>query len=133
MIPKKFFSNLLFRLVPDPDSMMATPKMTEDEAAAKIGEGPVLIVMDATTLGTSSLREEIQNVAKKHNIKVQTDFTPGGGTDAGRMHLAHDGAPVISMAIATRYIHSHGSIIHEDDYNTCVDLIVNFINELKAK
>ncbi len=110
-----------------------TPKMKPNEAMAEIGKGPVAIVMDATTIGNVELRRQIVEVAKSLNIEIQFDFLVVGGTDAGRMHLAHDGSPAISLAIATRYIHSHGSIVHEDDYYEMVAVITKFIIELTGE
>ena len=36
-------------------------------------------------------------VAEELNIPYQFDVTPGGATDAAKMHLAHDGAPAMSV------------------------------------
>ncbi len=109
-----------------------TPKMTKKESMSNLGEGPQIMILDGTTFGHVHLREKMLEVANKHNINVQLDFTPGGGTDAGKMHLAHDGAPGMSISIATRYIHSHLSIINLKDVEALIDLLVAFcqvINE----
>ncbi len=103
-----------------------TPKMTNKESMSNLGEGPQIMVMDRTTFGHVGLREQILQVAKTNNIKFQLDFTPGGGTDAGKMHLAHDGALGMSISIATRYIHSHLSIINTQDVEALIDLLVAF-------
>lgn len=103
-----------------------TPKMTNKESMSKLGDGPQIMVMDGTTFGHVNLREFMLNIAKKNDIKVQLDFIPGGGTDAGKMHLAHDGALGMSIAIATRYIHSHLSVININDVNMLIDLLVEF-------
>ncbi|WP_199874250.1 hypothetical protein [Paraclostridium bifermentans] len=36
----------------------------------------------------------------------------------------------MSIGIPTRYIHSHASIIHKDDYDNTVKLISEFIKRL---
>jgi endoglucanase len=41
--------------------------------------------------------------------------------------LAHDGAPSMSLGIPARYIHSHTSMIHQDDYENTVKLLTEFI------
>jgi putative aminopeptidase FrvX len=33
------------------------------------------------------LRQHVKEVAKQHHIDVQWDTTPGGGTDAGSIHV----------------------------------------------
>jgi endoglucanase len=107
-----------------------TPKLTEDEAVCRLGDGAVVTVMDGTTMGHVSLREYMLEIANKHDIKTQLDFMIGGGTDAGRMHLAHDGSPAMSLAVCTRYIHSHASVIHKDDVEALINLIVKFIETI---
>ena len=108
-----------------------TPKMTIDEAQSKIGKGPQIIVMDRSTFGNVDLRKKMLEVAFKHDIDTQLDFVPGGGTDAGNMHLAHDGAQGMSISIATRYIHSHLSIIHKKDVEQLIELLTQFCLEVK--
>ena len=46
------------------------------------------------------------------------------------MHLAHDGALGLSIGIPTRYMHSHTSIIHYDDYENTVKLILAVVKKL---
>ena len=110
-----------------------TPKMTADEAECKIGNGPVITIMDATTMGHVGLREYMLKIADEKNLKYQFDFMPGGATDAGRMHLSHDGSPAMSMAVSTRYIHSHASVIHADDVVGFIDLLVEFITNISSQ
>lgn len=122
----------------DPDIAIAvdtgiagdTPKMTNNDSMSKLGDGPQIMVMDGGTFGNPQLREVMLDIAKKHNVKVQLDFTPGGGTDAGKMHLAHDGAPAMSISIATRYIHSHISIINLKDVEMLIELLTAFCENM---
>lgn len=55
---------------------------------------------------------------------------PGGGTDAGATHLTGEGVPSIAITIATRYIHTHGAILHRDDYENTVKLITEVVKRL---
>ena len=110
-----------------------TPGMTRDDSMSKLGEGLQMIVMDRTTFGHVNLRKKLEEIAKEKNIKYQLDFTPGGGTDAGEMHLTHDGALGISLSVATRYIHSHLSIINKKDVDNLIDLMVEFCKYLNEE
>lgn len=56
----------------------------------------------------------------------------GGGTDSGSIHLTADGVPSLSITIATRYIHSHAAILHRDDFENAVKLIVETIKKLDS-
>lgn len=38
----------------------------------------------------------------------------------------------MSITIATRYIHSHAAMLHRDDFENAVSLIVEVIKELDA-
>src|SRR5690625_3762101 len=54
----------------------------------------------------------------------------GGGTDSGSIHLTANGVPALSITVATRYIHSHAAILHRDDFENAVKLIVETIKKL---
>ena len=44
-----------------------------------------------------------------------------------------NGIPSLSIGIATRYIHSHAGILHRDDYENTVKLIVEVIKKLDRR
>jgi putative aminopeptidase FrvX len=56
-----------------------------------------------------------------------------GGTDSGEIHKSHDGALNCTLSIPSRYIHSHYSIIHQDDYDATIKLITAFAKRLDEK
>ena len=57
-------------------------------------------------------------------------FIPGGGTDAGSQHTSLNGIPSLAITVPVRYLHSHTSVIHEDDYLNMVELLVAVVKEL---
>ncbi|MDF2787942.1 MAG: peptidase [Neobacillus sp.] len=107
-----------------------TPGISEKEAMSKMGKGPQIILYDATLVAHKGLRDFIINVAEELNIPYQFDVIPGGGTDAGPIHTTHNGVPSIPITIATRYIHTHAAMLHRDDYENAVKLIVEVIKRL---
>lgn len=107
-----------------------TPGMTNLGSDTAIGNGPVVILMDASNVAHQGLRQHIKEVAKKHYITVQWDTTPGGGTDAGSLHVANEGIPTISIGVALRYMHSNVSVLHTDDYENSVRLVTEIIRSL---
>lgn len=107
-----------------------TPGISEKEALSKLGKGPQIILYDASMVGHKGVRDFVTDVADKHNIPYQFDSVPGGGTDSGKIHLTGNGVPSLSITIATRYLHTAASIIHRDDYENAVKLIVACIKEL---
>jgi endoglucanase len=108
-----------------------TPGVTPDDAAGKIGQGPVLVVYDRTMVPHAGLRNFVIDVAEKENIPMQYDRVMGG-TDAGSIHLHNRGVPSLVFGIPTRYIHSHNAILHVDDFTNCVKLLVAIIKHLDA-
>jgi putative aminopeptidase FrvX len=107
-----------------------TPGITEKEALSKMGEGPQIIIYDASMVSHKGLRDLVTDTADELNIPYQFDAVPGGGTDSGAIHLTHNGVPALSITIATRYIHSHAAMLHRDDYENAVKLIVEVIKRL---
>ncbi|WP_316570918.1 M42 family metallopeptidase [Neobacillus sp. YIM B06451] len=107
-----------------------TPGVTEKEALGKMGNGPQIILYDASMVSHKGLRDFITDTADELNIPYQFDTVPGGGTDAGAIHLSHNGVPSLAITIATRYIHSHAAMLHRDDYENAVKLIVEVIKRL---
>jgi len=107
-----------------------TPGITEREAMSKMGKGPQIVVYDASMVAHKGLRDFVTDTADELNIPYQFESIPGGGTDAGSIHLTHNGVPALAITIATRYIHSHAAMLHRDDYENAVKLIVEVIKRL---
>lgn len=107
-----------------------TPGITPKESNSKMGAGPQIVVYDASMVSHRGLREFVLDVAEENNIPYQFEAMAGGGTDAGSMHITANGVPALSIGIATRYIHSHAGILHRDDYENAVKLIVEVIKKL---
>ncbi|MEK5232828.1 M42 family metallopeptidase [Lysinibacillus sp. FSL K6-0232] len=107
-----------------------TPGVTAKESTSKMGAGPQIVVYDASMVSHRGLREFVLDVADDNNIPYQFETMAGGGTDAGSIHLTANGVPALSIGIATRYIHSHAGILHRDDYDNAVKLMVEVIKKL---
>lgn len=79
------------------------------------------------------LRDFVVKTADEHNIPYQFESMAGGGTDSGAIHLTANGVPSLSITVATRYIHTHAAILHRDDYENAVKLIVEVIKKLDTE
>ncbi|MDY0074794.1 MAG: M42 family metallopeptidase [Acholeplasmataceae bacterium] len=104
-----------------------------DPSEQSLGKGPQILLYDTGLIPHQALRRFVIEVAKEEKIPYQEAFITGGRTDAGHMHLAHEGAASLSIGIPTRYMHSHTSIIHYDDYQNTVKLLLAVIKRLDAK
>lgn len=107
-----------------------TPGVSEKEAQGKMGKGPQIILYDASMVSHKGLRDFVTDTADELGIPYQFDAIAGGGTDSGAIHITHKGVPSLSITIATRYIHSHAAMLHRDDYENAVKLIVEVIKRL---
>ena len=61
-----------------------------------------------------------------------TAANDGGATDGGAIHLHNLGVPTVVIGVPSRHIHSHGSIIHRDDYDNAVKLVAALVSRLDA-
>ncbi|WP_370295182.1 M42 family metallopeptidase [Rossellomorea marisflavi] len=107
-----------------------TPGISDKEASSKMGDGPQIILYDASMVSHKGLRDAVTSTADELGIPYQYDSIPGGGTDSGSIHLTANGVPALSITIATRYIHSHAAMLHRDDYEHTVKLITGVIKKL---
>ena len=109
-----------------------TPGIKESDADSKLGKGPQIVLYDASMVSHKGLRDLVVKTADEKNIPYQFTSMAGGGTDSGSIHLTGNGVPSLSITIATRYIHSHACILHRDDFENAVKLIVEVIKKLDA-
>ena len=109
-----------------------TPGIQEFEAQAKLGKGPSILLYDSSMVPHRKLRDFVIQTAKESNIPIQFNAMAGGGTDAGRIHLYKTGVPSLVIGVPARYIHSHAGIIHRDDFDGVVSLLVELAKRLDA-
>ncbi len=107
-----------------------TPGTEGDE---KLGEGPLVVIYDATSIPNRALLDLVVDTARTLRIPLQYESVERGGTDAGRIHVTSEGVPCISLGVPARYIHSHVSIVHRKDFDRIVRLLVGVVRRLDAK
>lgn len=110
-----------------------TPGMTVQEADSQLGKGPQILIFDASMIPHKKLRDFVIQLAQELQIPYQLTVITGGGTDAGRMHLSKNGVPSIAITVPVRYLHSHTSVIHEEDYLNAVRLVTEIVRRLDRK
>ncbi len=121
----------------DPDIGIAVDTTISDDfpggdKQTVLGGGVGIMVRDSSMIGHKDLRDFVLKVADENEINYQLTHLGRGGTDGGNIHVAHSGVPSIALVIPVRYIHSHTSVMHEDDYNAMVDLIEALVKALDA-
>lgn len=111
-----------------------TPGMLDDQLPnSKLGKGPLIVLYDYSMVPHKKLLDLVLDTAEEEGIPVQFESMPGGGTDAGKVHLYGKGVPSLVIGFPTRYIHSHASILHRDDFENAAKLLTAVIKKLDEK
>ncbi len=106
------------------------PGLTEDEATVSLGAGVVIYVFEGSAIPNEKLRDLAIDTCESGKIPYQLGFMPAGGTDAGRIHVHAQGVPSLVIGCATRHIHAPDGIIHADDYDAALKLVIALIKRL---
>ncbi|MBM3214018.1 M42 family metallopeptidase [Candidatus Poribacteria bacterium] len=105
------------------------PGIEKHQATEKLGGGPALICYDNSLIPHLRLRDFVIDTAQAEDIPLQLDMVMGG-TDGGAIHVHRDGVPTVTLCVPSRHIHSHTSMIHRDDFDQLVALLVVLIRRL---
>ena len=108
------------------------PGIKPEETAIKMGQGPSLLVYDARMIPNLRLRDLAIATAQELGIPLQFSVMSGGATDGGMIHLHNEGVPTVVIGVPTRHIHSHNAILHRDDYDGALRLVVALVKKLDA-
>jgi putative aminopeptidase FrvX len=106
------------------------PGIKPEESAVKLGQGPSLIVFDARMIPNLKLRDLVVDTAQELDIPLQLSALEGGATDGAAIHLHKSGVPTVVLGVPARHIHSHTSVIHRDDYDHALKLLVAVVKKL---
>jgi endoglucanase len=106
------------------------PEIKPEESAIKLGAGPTVLLYDARMIPNLKLRDFVLDTAEELEIPIQLSAITGGATDGGAIHLHQVGVPTIVIGVPARHIHSDSSIIHRDDYDRAVKLLVALLTRL---
>ena len=108
------------------------PGIKPEESAVKLGQGPTVLIYEAHLIPNLKLRELLMDTAKEIGIPIQVSYVEAGSTDGAAIHLHNVGVPTAVLAVAARHIHTHSSIIHRDDYDNAVKLLVAVLKKLDS-
>jgi endoglucanase len=79
------------------------------------------------------LRDLVIDTARELGIPLQFSAMVGGSTDGAQIHLHRTGVPSVVLGVPARHIHSHAAIIHRDDYERTLQLLIAVIEKLDAE
>jgi endoglucanase len=108
------------------------PGIKPEQSAVKLGAGPSMSLLDARMIPNLKLRDLVFDTARELEIPLQLTAMPGGATDGFKIHLHGTGVPTVVLGVPARHIHSHASIIHRDDYDRALRLLVEVVEKLDS-
>lgn len=108
------------------------PGIKPEESSVKLGKGPSVLIYDSRMIPNLKLRNFLMDTAEEMEIPLQVSYVEGGATDGAAIHLHNTGVPTVVLLVPARHIHSDSSIIHRDDYDNAVRLLVEVLKRLDA-
>ncbi|MBD8006021.1 M42 family metallopeptidase [Bacillus norwichensis] len=108
------------------DASPANDMTGDKKEFGQLGKGVLLRILDRSMVTLKGMKEFVLDTAESNDIPYQY-FVSMGGTDAGRVHISNEGVPSAVIGICSRYIHTHASIVHVDDYAAAKELLVKLV------
>ncbi len=105
----------------------------EGEVKTELGKGPIIYVLDAGTIAHHRFNDFVLQLAEQKEIPHQISLIEGGATDARVIHIHARGVPSVLLGIPARYIHSHAGVVHTDDYEATLKLVLEVVNALNPQ
>jgi len=109
------------------------PGIKEEEAPSKFGEGPAIILADASGDGIIThpmVKKLLISIAEEENIPYQLEVSEGGTTDGTAIHLTRKGIPTGVISPPSRYIHTPVSVVNLEDIENTINLIVAVLKKI---
>lgn len=119
---RKFDPDLFFAV----DCSPADDVYGDKNSFGKLGEGVLMRIQDPGFIMSKEMREFLLDTAETHNIPYQY-FVSKGGTDAGAAHQMNEGVPSAVIGMVARYIHTHQTLFHIEDYEAALEMIKQVI------
>ncbi|MFH1609909.1 MAG: M42 family metallopeptidase [Candidatus Bipolaricaulota bacterium] len=103
------------------------PGVQAHEQVTKLGKGVAIKLKDSASISHPGLVRFLVDLAEEKKIPYQMEILPRGGTDAGAMQLAREGAAVVTLSVPTRYVHTVVEAAHTDDIEAAIKLLAAFL------
>ncbi len=106
------------------------PKDKDTSPTTEVGKGPAITFMDRSVIPDRRLIRLLVETAEANGIPYQFRRALGGGTDAGRIHLAREGIPSAVVSVPCRYIHSPAALLSPEDFTHTIQLMTHALKRL---
>jgi tetrahedral aminopeptidase len=105
------------------------PGVPAPQWVTKLGDGAAIKVLDSFSISNPRMVKVLRDMAEDHGIPYQMEVLPLGGTDAAALQRTRSGAPVATISIPTRYVHTSIEMCHKTDIEASIALMAAFIEE----
>ncbi len=112
----------------DTYSTTDSPGLGDFFEPVKLGDGPVLRMVDVRVIASPKVRDMVTDIAKKAKIPIQYGVT-GGSTDG--MAMQESGAATLPIGIPIRYTHSPTECAHIDDLRNLIKLTTAIVKDFQ--
>ncbi len=111
------------------DTCSATdiPNVPSVFSDVRVGEGPVLRIIDNRAMASPLMREVAEEYAKKRGISLQYAIS-GGSTDGAAVQVS--GSAMMPICVPVRYTHSKVECCSTDDMVQAVDLCYGLMKNI---
>src|SRR5690606_29587752 len=125
--------DIAFALEGTPANDLPDPSADPDDSnsvnpSARLGYGPAFTIVDGSMIAEPTLLNFVRRTAEANNIPYQFKSIPGGGTDAGGIHVSNAGIPSGVVSVPCRYIHSPAAYLNRDDYDNALKVLKAILN-----
>jgi endoglucanase len=103
------------------------PGVQEQDHVTRLGGGVAIKIKDSASISHPALVRALRDLAEERKIPYQLEILPRGGTDAGALQLANEGAAPVTLSLPVRYVHSVVETAHVDDLEAMIALLAAFI------
>ena len=103
-----------------------TPKGIKRHAMV-LGKGPAIKIKDRASISDSRIVNRLKELARSRGIPHQLEVLTFGGTDAAALMRTRSGVPSATLSIPTRYIHTPSEVVHKEDYENAVKLLLEYV------
>jgi len=109
-----------------------TPGTPDEQRITELGKGVAIELSDSSSISHPKLVQAMREIAEKEKIPYQMEILPRGGTDAGTLQQAREGAAVITLSLPTRYVHSVVETAHRKDLEGAINLLAAFLETAES-
>lgn len=93
------------------------------QGGVKLGDGPVLLLKDASAIYPRHTFDGIRSIAEKNAIPFQALAVGKDKSDSASFQMAHGGMKVIGVGVPIRYARTGAAMMRVSDYRDTVSLL----------